>query len=105
MQLNQAWKTLRDPVRRAEYLLSLAGIDVGTEEGTQRRAADGSKQKLPVPQALLMEVMELREGLMEARDGGGRGPGGGAGDRGARAQAAAMQAVGGGAAGAAGRHR
>jgi molecular chaperone HscB len=67
VQLNQAWKTLRDPVRRAEYLLSLAGIDVGTEEGTQRRGADGVKQKLPVPQALLMEVLELREGLMEAR--------------------------------------
>jgi molecular chaperone HscB len=67
VQLNQAWKTLRDPVRRAEYLLSLAGIDVGTEEGTQRRAADGSTQKLPVPQDLLMEILELREGLMEAR--------------------------------------
>jgi molecular chaperone HscB len=67
VQLNQAWKTLRDPVRRAEYLLSLAGIDVGTEEGTQQRTADGSKQKLPVPHELLMDVMELREGLMEAR--------------------------------------
>jgi molecular chaperone HscB len=67
VQLNQAWKTLRDPGRRAEYLLSLAGIDVGTEEGTQRRTADGSKQKLPVPHELLMDVMELREGLMEAR--------------------------------------
>ena len=67
VQLNQAWKTLRDPVRRAEYLLSLAGIDVGTEEGTQRRGADGVKQKLPVPHDLLMEIMDLREGLMEAR--------------------------------------
>lgn len=67
VQLNQAWKTLRDPVRRAEYLLSLAGIDVGTEEGTQRRGADGVKQKLPVPQSLLMEILELRESLMEAR--------------------------------------
>jgi molecular chaperone HscB len=67
VQLNDAWKTLKDPVRRAEYLLSLAGIDVGTEEGTQRLAPDGSKQKLPVPQDLLMEILELREGLMEAR--------------------------------------
>jgi molecular chaperone HscB len=67
VQLNEAWKTLRDPVARAEYLLSLAGIDVGTEDGTQRRQADGSKQRVPVPQALLMEIMELREALMEAR--------------------------------------
>jgi molecular chaperone HscB len=67
VQLNQAWKTLRDSVRRAEYQLSLAGIDVGTEEGTQRRGVDGVKQKLPVPQALLLEILELRESLMEAR--------------------------------------
>jgi molecular chaperone HscB len=69
VQLNEAWKTLRDPVARAEYLLSLAGIDVGAEEGagTRRLQPDGSRQRVPVPEALLMEIMELREGLMEAR--------------------------------------
>lgn len=70
VQLNDAWRTLRDPVKRAEYLLSLSGIDVGGEEGTSRRAADGAKVKMPVPQALLLEVMELREALHDAHEAG-----------------------------------
>lgn len=67
VQLNAAWKTLRDPVKRAEYLLSLAGFEVGGEEGTFRRGADGGRERVPVPQDLLLEVMELREGLLDAR--------------------------------------
>jgi molecular chaperone HscB len=59
VQLNEAWRTLRDPVRRAEYLLARAGVEVAPEKGGP-----------PVPQALLMEVMELREGLAEARVSG-----------------------------------
>src|SRR5204862_4463497 len=66
IQLNQAWRTLKDPVRRAEYLLSLAGVEVGAEDGTSKRV-DGEKVRLPVTPALLMEGMELREGLAEAR--------------------------------------
>ena len=31
VQLNEAWRTLKDPVRRAEYLLTRAGIDIGGE--------------------------------------------------------------------------
>jgi molecular chaperone HscB len=66
MQLNQAWRTLKDPVRRAEYLLSLSGVEVGAEDGSSKRV-DGQKVRLPVAPTLLMEVMELREGLAEAR--------------------------------------
>jgi molecular chaperone HscB len=55
VQLNEAWRTLRDPVRRAEYLLKLAGVAVAAEE---------------VPPALLMETLELREELGEARAAG-----------------------------------
>jgi molecular chaperone HscB len=62
VQLNEAWRTLRDPVRRAEYLLSLAGVEVGGEEGTVRHG-EGRKERVPVPQALLLEVLELREAL------------------------------------------
>jgi len=69
IQLNEAWRTLKDPVRRAEYLLSLAGVVVGGEEGTTKRV-DGAKVRLPVAPALLMEVMELREELAEARAAG-----------------------------------
>jgi molecular chaperone HscB len=55
VQLNEAWRTLKDPVRRAEYLLELAGVKV---------ASDAERA---VPPALLMEVLELREELAEAR--------------------------------------
>jgi len=53
--LNDAYRTLRHPTRRVEYLLSLYGLK-----------ADGSK----VPQALLMEVFEINEQLEEVKAGG-----------------------------------
>src|ERR1043165_5324541 len=52
--LNDAYRTLRHPVRRVEYLLSLHGFK-----------SDGSK----VPQALLMEVFEINEQLEEVKAG------------------------------------
>src|SRR6516162_3258055 len=52
--LNDAYRTLRHPVRRVEYLLSLYGFK-----------SDGSK----VPQALLMEVFEINEQLDEVKAG------------------------------------
>jgi molecular chaperone HscB len=55
VQLNEAWRTLKDPVRRAEYLLGLAGRKVASDEARS------------VPPALLMEILELREELAEAR--------------------------------------
>jgi hypothetical protein len=48
-------------------LLSRAGVVVGGLVGTSRRTAVGGRVRLPVAPALLMEVMELREGLAEAR--------------------------------------
>src|SRR5438093_4372413 len=52
--LNDAYRTLRHPVRRVEYLLSLYGFK-----------PDSSK----VPQALLMEVFEINERLEEVKAG------------------------------------
>ena len=52
--LNDAYRTLRHPVRRVEYLLSLYGFK-----------SDGSK----VPQSLLMEVFEINEQLDEVKAG------------------------------------
>src|SRR5262250_770136 len=52
--LNDAYRTLRHPVRRVEYLLSLYGLK-----------SDASK----VPQALLMEVFEINEQLEEVKSG------------------------------------
>lgn len=56
--LNEAYKTLKEPARRAFYLLKLHGIDLDRED------AGAAKD---VPLELLEEVMELREALAEAR--------------------------------------
>lgn len=53
--LNDAVRTLRDPLRRADYLLSLRGVDVGAEGA-------GRVQLDPM---FLMEVLELREAIDE----------------------------------------
>lgn len=53
VDVNQAYRVLRDDLKRAEVLLARVAKDAGAEV-----AAD--------PQ-LLMEVMELREGLQEAK--------------------------------------
>ena len=61
-QLNDAYRTLRDPVARVEYLLELHGI---RKEGQTKQQA---------PPELLEEVFELNESLdelREARAGGG----------------------------------
>ncbi|MGD0837661.1 MAG: Fe-S protein assembly co-chaperone HscB [Polyangia bacterium] len=63
VQLNEAWRTLSDPVRRAEYLLLLRGVHVGEAVGTGSRDSNGGHTTLPVPQVLLIEVLELREAL------------------------------------------
>src|SRR5690348_11593792 len=52
--VNDAYRTLRHPVRRVDYLLSLYGLK-----------ADGSK----VPQSLLVEVFEINEQLEEVKAG------------------------------------
>lgn len=52
---NEAYRTLRDPVSRARYLLSLKGFDTGEETNTS------------MPADFLMQQMELREAAAEAR--------------------------------------
>src|SRR5215831_4094719 len=52
--LNDAYRTLRHPVHRVEYLLSLYGLK-----------PDASK----VPQSLLIEVFEINEQLEEVKAG------------------------------------
>jgi molecular chaperone HscB len=55
--LNEAYETLMDPLARALYLLRLSGIETG-----------GDGRTIDDP-ALLMEAMEMREALAEARSG------------------------------------
>lgn len=53
--VNEAWRILRDPIRRAEALFRASGIAVG--EANEPKASP----------AFLMDVMEDREALAEAR--------------------------------------
>jgi molecular chaperone HscB len=55
--LNDAYRTLRDPVRRALYVLKQQGFDVGEQRGKD------------VPPELLEEVFELNMALEEMREG------------------------------------
>jgi molecular chaperone HscB len=72
VQLNLAWRTLSQPVSRAEYLLSLEGIEVGEPLGSKRSGEAVDRATQPVDTALLIEVMDLREALAEARGRGDR---------------------------------
>jgi molecular chaperone HscB len=58
--VNAAYRTLRDPVARADYLVRL-------EEGRATREGAGSRP--PAPPALLAEVFEIQEALAEAKAG------------------------------------
>jgi len=55
--LNDAYRTLKDPIKRAQYLLALEGFDIG-----EQRSKD-------VPPELLEEVFELNMALEELRGG------------------------------------
>lgn len=68
--VNDGYRTLRDPVKRAEYLLSEEGFPIG-----EQRSRD-------VPPELLEEVFDLNVALEEMRDG----------DESARPQLAAAKA-------------
>jgi len=56
-RVNEAYRTLKSPVLRAQYLLEMNGVDLGFETNTA------------MPREFLMEQMELRERLEEAKDG------------------------------------
>ena len=55
--LNDAYRTLKDPVKRAQYVLSQEGFDIGEMRGKD------------VPPELLEEVFELNMALEEMRSG------------------------------------
>jgi molecular chaperone HscB len=55
-RVNEAYRTLKDPVQRAKHLLELQGVDVAFETNTA------------MPPEFLMQQMELRETLEEAKD-------------------------------------
>jgi molecular chaperone HscB len=54
---NEAYQTLKNPQKRAQYMCELAGVDLQTESNTS------------MPMAFLMQQMEWREELGDARAG------------------------------------
>src|SRR3989454_2541833 len=60
-RLNAAYRVLRDPIARVEYLVRL-------EEG--RDTKEGATVKPKAPPELLEEMFEIQEALQEARAGG-----------------------------------
>jgi molecular chaperone HscB len=60
VEVNEAWRVVRDPIRRAEAILRRHGAHL--EEGKEPKAAP----------EFLMEMMEQREALSEARASGER---------------------------------
>jgi molecular chaperone HscB len=55
VEVNEAWRVVRDPIRRADALLALGGVPVGEERGP---TADPE---------FLMDMLEQREALSEAK--------------------------------------
>ena len=73
--LNDAYRTLREPLRRTDYLLKLMGADIG-EENISATGSSPASRKDPsrAPADLLEEVFELNmqiEEMQMARKSGG----------------------------------
>jgi molecular chaperone HscB len=68
-QLNDAYRTLKDPVSRTEYLLRLQGVQLEEQSkaATEEARKTGAAKKQVVPPDLLEEVFELNMQLEELR--------------------------------------
>ena len=68
-RLNDAYRTLKDPIKRTEYLLHLEGVQLEEQSkaATEAARASGEMKKQVIPPALLEEIFELNMQLEEAR--------------------------------------
>jgi molecular chaperone HscB len=68
-RLNDAYRTLKDPIQRTQYLLKLEGVEMEeqSKSATESARAKGEIKKQIVPPALLEEVFELNMQLEEMR--------------------------------------
>jgi molecular chaperone HscB len=78
-RLNDAYRTLKDPITRTEYLLSLEGVQLEEQSSaaTAQARATGTAKKQVVPEDLLEEAFELNmqlEEMREAKDSGSDDP-------------------------------
>jgi len=67
--LNDAYRTLKDPIRRTEYLLRLEGVELEEQsrQATEQARSSGELKKQVVPPEMLEEVFELNLQLEELR--------------------------------------
>src|SRR5205085_11509028 len=70
-QLNDAYRTLKDPIARTQYLLSLEGVQLEEQSkaATDKARESGVEKKQVVPPELLEEVFELNMQLQELKMG------------------------------------
>jgi len=68
-QLNDAYRTLRDPISRTEYLLKKEGVELDeqSKQATEKARSTGTLKKQGMPPDMLEEVFELNMQLEEAR--------------------------------------
>jgi molecular chaperone HscB len=67
--LNDAYRTLRDPIKRTQYLLKLEGVELEeqSKSATEQARATGAVKQQIVPPDLLEEVFELNMQLEELK--------------------------------------
>jgi molecular chaperone HscB len=67
--LNDAFRTLKDPIERTKYLLELEGVKLEEQSSNATVAAreNGAEKKQVVPPELLEEVFELNMQLQELK--------------------------------------
>ena len=67
--LNDAYRTLKDPIKRTQYLLHLEGVELEeqSKSATEQARSTGKLKKQIVPPDLLEEVFELNMQLEELR--------------------------------------
>ena len=67
--LNDAHRTLKDPIKRTEYLLKLEGVELEeqSKSATEQARSMGQIKKQSVPPDLLEEVFDLNTQLEELR--------------------------------------
>lgn len=68
-RLNDAYRTLKDPILRTQYLLTLEGVELEEQSkaATETARTSGTEKKQIVPPELLEEVFELNMQLMEMK--------------------------------------
>ncbi len=66
VEVNEAWRVVRDPIRRADALLALSGVGHGESHQDGDGGHGGEGDRKPDP-AFLMDMLEQREALSDAK--------------------------------------